>query len=191
MANRLPLPRFRAKNVLAVWERTDELTRNEGLVWYLEAHNFARGLDASNVSRSAGVIAALSPQVSWDRNKILAAKAFADDVATGHTGAMLRQANRILQDYQQPLDVLRGPKVREFFRCIVNPYCLESVCIDRHAVAIALARDVSNDAGKYLQRVGAFQKAQDVYREAATLLGGDVLPMQVQAVTWCQWRKES
>ena len=37
------------------------------------------------------------------------------------------------------LEVLKGDKTRSFYECILNPSC-DSVCIDSHAINIALGR---------------------------------------------------
>jgi hypothetical protein len=104
---------------------------------------------------------------------------------------MVRQADAILAG-AHPLDVLQGPKVREFFRAIMlEP---DAVCIDRHAVDIARGRRGANSDPSILGRVGAYEKAQKAYRDAASILsralGAPILPAQVQAVTWVQWRME-
>ena len=72
--------------------------------------------------------------------------------------------------------------------CILDPAFCQLVCIDRHAVAVALGRPVSPTAQTYLQRKGSYDKVAQCYRIAAAEVG--ILPSQMQAITWLQWRKE-
>lgn len=181
------------RNILAVWDRATPESLVEGLAWYETANQFARSLTRPGLSlvTAAGVIAALSPQKSWAHNKTLAILATTNGKASKHTSAMCKLADEILAG-NAPLDVLKGHKTRDFFRCIYNPYDTDSVCIDRHAVSIGVGKFLGDDAGtKYvnLKRVGEYERVQRAYRRAALHIG-NVRPSQVQAVTWVQWRKE-
>jgi hypothetical protein len=71
--------------------------------------------------RMAGIVAVLSPRISWELNKA-AALAVVDDVTTPDaftlgTAANVGKARRILAG-ERPLRVLSGPKVRAFYRAI-------------------------------------------------------------------------
>lgn len=56
-------------NVMAVYNLASANSLRDGMDWYTDAHNFALILDPKNVSRAAGIIAALSPMNQWDNNK--------------------------------------------------------------------------------------------------------------------------
>lgn len=183
---RFPLPRFAARHVLATYARADDAARADGMDWYLAAHREAARLCPGDVGMAAGVIAALSPQKSWPLNLAMARRAVAERAARGHTRAQCAQADRILAG-EYPLIVLGGLKTRSFYRCILDPTDPMEVCIDRHAVGVALGRYAGSGADA-LTRVGAYAKAQDAYREAAALVG--IRPLEMQAVTWVQWRAE-
>lgn len=174
-------------NVLRVYEAaTDEQVR-EGLDWYHNAHGFAASLDG-DARRAAGVIAALSPRVSWARNAELAARVYAEGRASGTLGRSCRAAEAILAGVD-PLDVLNGPKVRAFFLLIANPDDNRTVCIDRHAIDVAVgARLEERDRVALfpLDRRGLYEKFSRCYRRAAKHLG--VTPSKVQAATWVAWR---
>lgn len=181
------------RNILAVWDRATPESLAEGLAWYSVANQFARSLTSPAISLTqvCGVIAALSPQKSWKHNKTLAILAVTNGFASKHTKAMCAHADAILAG-NHPLDVMKGPKTRDFFRCIYNPHDIEAVCIDRHAVSIGVGKflgDRAGSVGVVLKRVGEYERVQRAYRRAATTIG-NILPMQVQAVTWVQWRKE-
>lgn len=168
------LDTFNAANV-------DEI--REGLNWYQNAHRLACELDPTNPSRAAGVIAALSPITSWERNVHLARKTYADGgLFAGTLTRSWRSANMILTG-TDPLDVLNGPKVRAFYSLIADPNST-AVCIDRHAASIAMGKRLTdnelNSVGRnYLRYVRCYVRA------AKELC---ILPSQVQAVTWVHWR---
>src|SRR6266542_4430855 len=107
-------------NVLHVYRAADSHHKAAGFSWYSDARQFALGLDSADVSRAAGVIAALSPQTSWSHNMTLANRAFIEGFASGHTTDFVTKANAIL-DGETPLDVLGGDKVRNFYANIVDP----------------------------------------------------------------------
>lgn len=179
-----------ADNIIRVFERATADQRLAGMTWYHDAHGAAASLDPDNPRRAAGVIAALSPQLSWPRNLELAARAYADGKASGTLGRSVEQANQILAG-ADPLDVLRGPKVRAFYAVIADPDDPENVVIDRHAVDIAVGKRQSTrqrDHAYPLGRRGRYARFVDAYRKAAALLG--LLPHQVQAVTWVAWRDQ-
>jgi hypothetical protein len=177
-------------HILATWERASDHVRDSGAAWYADAHHVACELDPEAPARAAGVIAALSPQTSWDLNVRLAKRAYADDNASGHTRLFCRRANAILVDGETPDSVLGGRKVRAFFALIAEPFAdWFTVCVDRHAVAVALGRTLTNRERKVLERVGVYDYVADAYRCAASALG--LAPHVVQAATWLQWRNET
>lgn len=178
----------RAARILRCYRQATAPTVDAGLNWYRDAHATARSLDPGDPRRAAGVIAALSPRLQWARNLELAARAYADGHATGTLGASCRAANTILGG-AEPLDVLAGPKVRAFFTLIAQPDDPRTVCVDRHAIDIAVGArmsDAERTALYPLATGGLYQAFARCYRRAATHLG--VSPAQVQAVTWLHWR---
>lgn len=174
-----------AENVLTVWESATDAHRDSGMAWYGAAHEFALEISGGDITRGAGVLAALSPNKAWDVNMRLAARAFLDGSASGTLGNAVGKANAILGG-SDPLDVLgNGLKTRNFYLNIARPGCPEAVTIDRHAYDVALAeRNPDNKRlGLTPTRYAAFA---ETYREAAMAVG--VLPLQMQAVTWEAWR---
>lgn len=162
-----------------------------GLSWYRDANSIAKALCPSDVSKAAGVIAALSPMMGWGRNVMLAGRAFEDGKASGALGRNTDKADRIMSG-ENPLDVLGGDKVVSFFQCIVNPDNNDFVCIDRHAFDIAMGRVTNNKTRGALNRVGVYESFAKSYRIAAKVLsreGTSVTAAQVQAVTWTVWRR--
>ena len=183
-------------NILAIWDRSTKADRQEGAAWYGAAHTFAVGLSETfgiSVKQACGIVAALSPRVSWSENLRLAETVCATGSAKG-LRVNVGKAERILQG-ESPNHVLAAPigkprsgrKVRSFFS---NIWLLEgsaAVTIDRHAWDIA-AGAVGDDASrKGLDRVGVYSLLESAYREAGERL--NVHPSTVQATTWVAWRR--
>lgn len=169
-----------AWNVLDVWRKATPDELNEGLEWYSIAHNAAIELDPKNVTRAAGIIAALSPMVNWKRNLEMARFVYANGHANGlGLRGNCRKAEAILNG-SDPLDILGGEKVRTFFQTIVNPGIDGLVVIDRHAFDIALGKVHSDRDRKIGKRV--YRELSVAYQQAATI--ADVTTPQMQAVTW-------
>ena len=172
------------ENIINVFHQATADQVIDGMSWYHEAHKLALELSPDDVWRGAGVIAAFSPMQSWNLNVRNARNAFATGVASGHTKAMCKLAQRIL-DGEHTLDVLKGDKTRAFASAIADPDGSTIATIDRHAHDIAMGRVYTDAERKITRRV--FREMSDAYRAAADMLGVGVA--QVQAVTWVVWRE--
>jgi hypothetical protein len=175
-------------NILRVYRSATDAQLAEGIRWYDDAHTLAVALDPSNVERSAGVIAALSPLTPWGRNVAMATRAYADGFASGGMPSSLNKADRILNG-EAPLDVVgKGPKVRNFYLNILDPSNANGgVTVDRHAFDIAVGRVTDDETRGILGRKGMYDHFADMYREAAKIAG--IGSAQMQAVTWVVWRQ--
>jgi len=191
-----------AQNIISVFNLATETDRNEGSKWYGSALTFAYDLHKAYgvpIHSVVGVIAALSPRNRWERNKqdaesmikvFSAGGDFADlmelKVCTFSSGK--KKAAKILTENASGIDailaILKGPKLQEFFSCIVS--INDEVCIDGHAYSIWIGDRVAladvPSIGVKLRRT-----IKEDYREAARTLG--VKPHVVQAVTWVCWRR--
>lgn len=182
-------------NLFAVYDAASNEEHKLGARWYSEALSIAESVadvagayerGTSCARYGAGILAALSPQRSWDANvdsAWLYAETGADPLACAD---QLRKC-AALDAGADPVDVLGGRKVRSFFANILRPEHAGAVTIDRHAVAILFGRNLSERETKVLERVGAYQYCAGIYRTAARRLG--VLPCELQAVTWLAWRR--
>jgi hypothetical protein len=98
------------------------------------------------------------------------------------------KAIKILDLDQDPftdaiMDVLSGPKLREFASCILK---FDEVTVDGHAFCIwSGARTGLKDVPAIGVKLRAEIKSD--YRKAAAKLG--LSPSECQAVTWCAWRR--
>lgn len=156
-----------------------------GKRWYDDARHLASTLARTRgtLAMAAGVIAALSPLTPWDRNKELAVRAFADGQASGTLTNSIRAANRILAG-EDPLDVLKSDKVRNFFLSILGSP--DAVCVDRHALEVYQGKRYADkdrpSVGKRLYRDAAAAYVEAANRTPFTAT-------QVQAITWLVWRR--
>jgi hypothetical protein len=192
------------ENILAVYSRATDAERSEGVAWYEAAHTFAVGLSERygiTLEQAAGVIAAISPRMPWAENMRKA-----DELCrTGEAGMLKVNKARALAILagESPDTALAcatckrgshakhtcsGEKVRNFYRCILDPSDAYSVCVDRHAYDVAKGKVGDDVSRKALDRVGAYREIADAYRQAAVVLG--ISPATVQAVTWVRWRNE-
>lgn len=93
-----------------------------GWRWYTDARALVQGLAVVHQRRDetvAGVIAALSQREQWRRNVRRADAALATGAATSGLRGSREKANRILAG-EHPRDVLRGPKIRAFYRALLG-----------------------------------------------------------------------
>lgn len=172
-----------------------------GMNWYLTANSIAQGLSRRhNVSLeiACGVIAALSPNNRWERNLIdadLMLKHFrlGDKIDSFKSATYNHNKEKAWQIVHgiNPLEVLKGDKTRSFYQCIFNPKS-DSVCIDSHAINIALGRQqtIAKTQGLTTPKYELLAKA---YRIATHEINQESLEsrvqcMQVQAVTWTLYR---
>lgn len=174
-------------NIVKAYRAASDEDRLAGETWYASALAFCQTLDPENVSRAAGVVAALSPMLSWPRNMVMAENVYAGE-RSGCLSANIAKAVRIL-DGEDALDVLRGTKVRAFYANIMGDP--DTVTVDRHAIMVADDRTYTSDELKFT--AGNVKRIAAEYREAARILsdetGRTLSPAMVQATVWVWWRK--
>jgi len=204
MTARVQTPLAMTRRITRVFDAATPEQLEKGLTWYDAAHSIAEGLADMydlTLEQASAVIAALSPQISWALNVKLATRACWNHGLTGGAlGANVEKANRILSG-EKVSDVLgtaeskSGHKVRAFFQSILTSgraTNVSSVCIDRHAQAIAEGtRDTRYLTPKrYLEIAQAYVDAAHVINRRKHGNLPPVTPAQVQAVTWVVWRAQ-
>lgn len=191
-----------AQSIAAVFNLASQADKNQGLNWYARALTFAVQLsDIYDIETSTivGVIAALSPRNRWERNmqdaesmvKVYAAGGDYSDlmklkVCTFSVGK--QKAAAILTDKVSDRDallaILKGPKLCEFFNCILGD--MDDVCIDGHAYSIWFGDRITlanvPSIGKKLR-----QTIKADYQQAAKDLG--LKSHELQAITWVCWKR--
>lgn len=184
-------------NILAVYNAATSDDLREGLAWYQTAHNWCRVMAKGRphlVKRNAGIVAALSPLNGWGNNKRKAAEVISKrgkiTVEKGKPNGIGLGSNvaKAIAIYNgaDPLDVLKGDKVRAFYRTILDPQGDIDPVIDRHAFDIAVGERTDEKRRGALSRKGVYEEFAQAYREAAKIAG--IGSAQMQAVTWIAWR---
>lgn len=191
-----------SQNIIAVYNLASVSDIQQGQSWYARALVFAVRLsDLYNIDTKTivAVIASLSPRNRWERN-MQDAESMVKAYANGATYKDLMQlkvctfktgkdkAARILtdkiSDRADLLATLKGPKLQEFFNCILGD--VDDVCIDGHAYSIWIGDRITlanvPSIGKKLR-----QSIKADYQLAAQKLG--VKPHVVQAITWVTWKR--
>lgn len=188
-------------NIKSVYQLATIQEQIDGVRWYQSAHDAAMVMAKTyglTLQTCAGVIAALSPRNKWTRNLIDAEnliEAFirdpnsADKIKVCTFSSNKRKALKILLNHQDfftdtTRDILKGPKLIEFFNCILG--VKEDVTIDGHAFCIwngsrTSLKDVPNIGVKLRKEI------KEDFRKAAKKLGCSA--SECQAVTWCAWRR--
>ena len=188
-------------NVLAVYQLANTADIAQGATWYHVANTIAsrlaRKYDISE-RQAVGVIAALSPRNKWERNTADAEnliRVFTSDpesvdavkVCTFNRNKakaieILRLSDPVREE--QVLGILSGPKMQEFYGCIIGVH--DEVCIDGHAYCVWAGDRISL---ANVPKIGAKlrEKIKVAYCRAAQEV--DVTPAQMQAITWCAWRR--
>ncbi len=178
-------------NLLRVYHQAtaDELVC--GLNWYRDANCDADRLASENgilIEQSAGIIAAMSPGLRYERNIEAAERVIRGESLMG-LGVRwfdgVRKAKRILRGHA-PSEVLKGRKVLAFYHCILHPQNETSVCIDGHCFAIWAGRRIALDdvppiSGRLYHRI-----ASDYCVVARDY---SISPCQLQAICWVVWRR--
>jgi hypothetical protein len=148
--------------------------RRQGFQWYVEARKVAHKLardHETTFSRAAGVIAALSPRTRWAVNVEQAGLLLGGSKRVFGTMSDMLKARRIARG-ERPLQVLRGPKVRGFYKAIVGD--VSSVAVDRHCAKVC-------GLGPKLA-LGQYRRIEQAIREVAAKYKRT--PSEVQAVIW-------
>lgn len=171
----------------------------EGLNWYENANQYAKELSSRyNVPLQviAGIIAAYSPQTGWQENKRYTVSFLINPKGRHKSLVQDIKARKIVtltseNDIYNALSINDAAwKTKAFFLNILNPDIVTSVTIDRHAIAIAIqnpdkVQSLSDDYGKLTKK--QYEFFERAYVEAARQL--DILPQQLQAITWTVYRR--
>jgi hypothetical protein len=158
----------------------------EGVKWYGEAREYARTLAAGTPftwEQVCGVLAALSPQVSWAQNKdwarmIVEAKAkWAYEIPAVSTGNNRAKAWRCLDSGVNPTSVIRGPKVTAFYANMIGDHAYVTVDVWAFYVATGIKLRQNQSVPKW-----AYPLVVQAYKNAAAELG--IEPDECQAAAW-------
>lgn len=182
------------ENVLKVYRRADAIDRSEGLLAYSRYNAMLSEMaDAYGTSTdcACAVFAALSPVNDYIGNLRSTVSVFEckkqgrspqEIVATTFTKNRIKAWR--LANGEEPLSVLSGRKVLNFYHNLRNPLDPVPVTIDRHALSITRGNRDDNGRG---MTDATYDLIAATYRTAAEVLG--VLANQLQATTWFAWKR--
>ncbi len=189
-------------NILKVYAQATDSDIDMGLHWYQQVNDAAKAIAGRCTTATTveviGVIAALSPGLSWGLNVLQAEQLIkAHEQGTelplvgsyGHKN--VDKAIRIL-NHEWPLDVLGGNKVRAFFYNILFPTGDAHVTIDRHAKALtinapATRRGFASDNVLSAVKKSEYDYIAWHYEVIARRLR--LIPSQLQAICWITWKR--
>lgn len=173
-----------------------------GLSWYERANQESATLAKRHrvsVETAIGVISALSPRNWWERNVVMADVCLrvvldgggANDFKVSTFDGNKHKAVAIARG-SNPLTILSGDKTRSFYLNISNPEDSYTVTVDGHGAHIALGKVAALEDAPALKGK-CYDFFADCYRQAcseinADSLVADILPCQVQSVTWQYYR---
>lgn len=189
----LPTHDAMVSNILRIMGRATVEQREAGARWYRDAHDIAETLAIRHhitVDQSAGIIAALSPLNPWGTNITLANRLMLNrGLRSGYLKIGLNKANSILRhpelDAGDIADVLHGLKTMAFYEAIRTAGQTDTVCIDRHAYAVAVGgrSETPRITPKQYAAISAAYAAV-----AHDVMNDMYSPVEVQAITWLAWR---
>lgn len=186
------------RNLLKLYRHATTADIEEGLAWYPLAQGIVRqwaGHYRFSLDTVACVTAALSPQLAWDRNLIIA-----DDVLAGRMPSVggvlhsnLRKAERLRDsDYKSEAghtlyarmaeQFPQGPKVTNFAGNLAGN--MSFVTVDTHGIQAALNDPLATVTLKwqpYLVFAECYMRAADTVKRSAA---------EFQAIVWHSWKRK-
>lgn len=192
-ANReLVLSNIRGAYCAAIFHIIKGKDIGEAINWY--AHSFAAATKLAKqynvpINVVCGVIAALSPRISWPRNMELAEMLLnAPKGKLPCLGRSEAKAKAILNSDGSQAAILallgNGPKTRAFYFNLSEPQKNDHVTIDVHATSIAVGENQNHD--KVSITPAAYKVLQSCYIQVAAESGR--FGHELQAITWVAWR---
>lgn len=184
------------RNILRTYYHADLYQLETGRAWYPTAMDTAIELALTydaQASRVAGVLAALSPGISWRETiegaeRILQAWEEKAPDPPSVPGYKLNAAKawRILagpRDVLSFFDANTGPKTFAFVRNILGE--TEPVTVDGHAVSVREGERFSVTDARAKIWPARYRKVEADYVRAAKVAGET--PRDMQAITWVTW----
>ena len=185
-----------------IWHGVLSATQQEirdGVDFYHGAHGLCRMFSLLDCARQhsltpshiAGIYAALSPLNGWYSNvsNILSVLRHRWDSRVNTTLPNHWKALAISYG-ADPLDVLRGRKVRSFYRGIANPDDLTPIPVDRHLINLALGTKITDnqELRSYASDKSSIANIESAYRELGER---ESLGNRLASIAWFVQRRVS
>lgn len=177
------------KNLIKLYDKTTSHERAAGRSWYWDAQAFCEftarkyGLSLSQV---CGIVSALSPACSWQRNKQETTWLIESNLEDYEVeplnfttyGNNIVKAQRIYSgdDPGQLFSLKTGAKTFNFYHNMLEPHNPDFVTIDRHALTAIDSKLIHQPTKNQYQTIA------DHFKRSACELG--MIPCQFQAIIW-------
>lgn len=183
-------------NILKYYKLSSDIEKLRGKNWYLDANYFADIMQQRHGYKKyqiVGIISALSPQTNWQENKRIAELFLMGYREELHNGNQIYKAELCLTAKKSEVFKLLtkdGKKTSYFYNNILYCNYSNGVTIDRHAIGICTqkpnkTKSISNNEAQITKTQYDF--FQTCFIEASKKL--DILPHQLQAITWSSYRR--
>lgn len=184
-----PTQRQMRSRFLTVFDAAQPEERADGEVWYpMGTATVRQWATTGTLESCAAVMAALSPQLSWDKNVEAYKQVMADGTSiAGVLARSYRNAVNVL-DTGDPDRVATGPapKTRAFAWNLAGD--LEAVTIDRHMFDCAADSRGAGDSA-WAKRRATYEEVASAVRWVAEKRGTQ--PATAQAIIWIVWRNRT
>jgi len=195
-------------NIVKMYDKATKAEYWHGVDWYTDAYNMARDMESNtdyqiSTESIVGVIAALSPNNLWDKNKkdaktvidhTLKGNYDLDDIKVSTYNTQKDKAKKIINgsNIETTLKPNKnsGMKTLNFFKCIMGD--TNAVCVDGHAFHIASNRVNALDKVPSLNEKN-YNIIANEYKLATEFINKkynlNLIPSQVQAITWVTYKR--
>lgn len=177
-------------NILGLYIQATLEDLEQGMSWYPRAKSYCLYLSQQYnvpITKTAAVVALLSPRNKWERNKTDAKALFEayvnnEDLHQVKVATFNRNRSKAVAviEGSEPTCFF-GPKTRAFYKNILGS--ADSVTVDTHAYSVAMGK---RQVGKSITRP-LYRKIERDYKEASSLLG--IKPYELQACTWVTFKR--
>jgi len=177
------------KNLVTQFKRLTTKELVHGKRWYQSANEYCLFLaDRYGLSHSqvCGIVSALSPGTSWERNKLEAEFLIAsniegyeiEDLRFTTYGSNVLKAMKIRDggDPDKLFNPKTGAKTYNFYHNLLEPENKDYICLDRHMIYVATG------TYKYVLTPARYKIMAESYRKLANKLGW--IPCELQAALW-------
>lgn len=165
---------------------------HDGMTFYEGAHGLCKLIARVyklTVEQVAGIYAALSPLNNWDTNvaNIFDILRLGDQAKVNTPHANKLKALQIASG-ADPLDVLKGNKVRAFYRAIADPSVRDAIPVDRHLFCLALGLKITDNnlLSRIIGSKSLYTRVESIYLELGEREG---IGNRLAAIAWFVQRR--
>lgn len=162
------------------------------LLWYQNESDWIKENKGTlEMYKACGIFAALSPQMSVERNRELFIQYLKYGKAS-HYGQLNSKCDEIMtaESEEEVSKILNGNKISSFYMNLLHPCKETRVTIDRHAIACMTQKidDVKPlEDGQYSMTNRQYSMFETIFKQVSDELG--VLAHELQAITWVSYRQ--